>query len=83
MNEVLATSSANGLDSGGMADARPVDELRPARRHRLSSHLIHEIEIIADELIVIGRGRIVAQGSKEMLTSAVVRRFGQSISLVW
>ena len=42
-------------------------------RHRalLSSHLIHEIEIIADELIVIGRGKIVAQGSKEdMLTSA-------------
>ena len=32
----------------------------------MSSHLIHEIEIIADELIVIGRGRIVAQGSEEV-----------------
>ena len=37
----------------------------------LSSHLIHEIEVIADELVVIGRGKIVAQGSKKsMLTDA-------------
>ena len=37
----------------------------------LSSHLIHEIEMIADELVVIGSGKIVAQGSKEsMLTAA-------------
>ena len=37
----------------------------------LSSHLIHEIEVIADELVVIGSGKIVAHGSKEsMLTAA-------------
>jgi ABC-2 type transport system ATP-binding protein len=33
----------------------------------LSSHLLHEVQIIADELIVIGNGRIVAQGTKEEL----------------
>jgi ABC-2 type transport system ATP-binding protein len=33
----------------------------------LSSHLLHEVEVIADELVVIGRGRIVAQGSKAEL----------------
>ncbi len=33
----------------------------------LSSHLLHEVQIIADELIVIGRGKIVAQGSKQDL----------------
>jgi ABC-2 type transport system ATP-binding protein len=37
----------------------------------LSSHLLHEIEVIADEIIVIGRGRIVAEGTKaELLQSA-------------
>jgi ABC-2 type transport system ATP-binding protein len=30
----------------------------------LSSHLLHEIEVIADRLVVIGRGRIVADGTK-------------------
>ena len=36
----------------------------------LSSHLLHEIEVIADDLVVIGNGRIVAQGTKAELLSA-------------
>ena len=37
----------------------------------LSSHLLHEVEVIADELVIIGGGRIVAQGAKtEMLAGA-------------
>ena len=35
----------------------------------LSSHLLHEVEIIADELLIIGRGKIVAQGSKDELVA--------------
>ena len=33
----------------------------------LSSHLLHEVEMIADEMVLIGRGRIVAQGTKAEL----------------
>ena len=33
----------------------------------LSSHLLNEVELIADEIIIIGRGRIVAQGTKDEL----------------
>jgi ABC-2 type transport system ATP-binding protein len=37
----------------------------------LSSHLLHEIEVIADDIVMIGRGRIVSQGSKtELLRTA-------------
>jgi ABC-2 type transport system ATP-binding protein len=37
----------------------------------LSSHLLHEVEVIADELLVIGQGRIVARGTKaELLRNA-------------
>ena len=42
----------------------------------LSSHLLHEIEIIADDIVMIGNGRIVCQGSKSELlqaTGTVVR----------
>jgi ABC-2 type transport system ATP-binding protein len=33
----------------------------------LSSHLLNEVEQIADEMILIGRGRIVAEGTKDQL----------------
>jgi ABC-2 type transport system ATP-binding protein len=36
----------------------------------LSSHLLHEIEVIADDLVVIGNGKIVASGTKEELLAA-------------
>ncbi len=37
----------------------------------LSSHLLHEVEMIADQLIVIGSGKIVAQGTRaELLQTA-------------
>ncbi len=37
----------------------------------LSSHLLHEVEMIADEMVLIGRGKIVAQGTKaELLHTA-------------
>jgi ABC-2 type transport system ATP-binding protein len=36
----------------------------------LSSHLLHEIEVIADDLVLIGDGRIVAQGTKADLLAA-------------
>jgi ABC-2 type transport system ATP-binding protein len=44
----------------------------------LSSHLLHEVEQIADEIVMIGRGRIVAAGTKAELlantaTSTLVR----------
>ena len=37
----------------------------------LSSHLLHEVEMIADEMVLIGRGKIVAQGTKAELLHTV------------
>jgi ABC-2 type transport system ATP-binding protein len=64
---------ANGLDPAGIRWMR--DLLRGYADQGgtvlLSSHLLHEIEVIADDLVVIGNGRIVAAGTKgELLASA-------------
>src|SRR3954471_20956815 len=64
---------ANGLDPAGIRWMR--DLLRGYADQGgtvlLSSHLLHEIEVIADDLVVIGQGRIVAQGTKaELLATA-------------
>ncbi len=63
---------ANGLDPAGIRWMR--DLLRSYADQGgtvlLSSHLLHEIEVIADDLVVIGNGRIVAQGTKAELLQA-------------
>jgi ABC-2 type transport system ATP-binding protein len=63
---------ANGLDPAGIRWMR--DLLRgyadQGATVLLSSHLLHEIEVIADDLVVIGNGKIVAQGTKAELLRA-------------
>jgi ABC-2 type transport system ATP-binding protein len=63
---------ANGLDPAGIRWMR--DLLREYADQGgtvlLSSHLLREIEVIADDLVVIGNGRIVAEGPKQDLLSA-------------
>src|SRR6478672_5587787 len=60
---------ANGLDPAGIRWMRGLLKGYAERGGTvlLSSHLLHEVEIIADEMILIGRGRIVAQGDKKTL----------------
>src|SRR6478609_12025446 len=73
---LILDEPANGLDPAGIRWMR--DLLRGFADHGgtvlLSSHLLHEIEVIADDLVVIGNGRIVAQGTKaELLASSATR----------
>ena len=69
---LILDEPANGLDPAGIRWMR--DLLRGyADRGAtvlLSSHLLHEIEVVADDLVVIGNGRIVAQGTKAELLAA-------------
>jgi ABC-2 type transport system ATP-binding protein len=69
---LILDEPANGLDPAGIRWMR--DLLRGYADQGgtvlLSSHLLHEIEVIADDLVVIGNGRIVAQGTKAELLAA-------------
>jgi ABC-2 type transport system ATP-binding protein len=70
---LILDEPANGLDPAGIRWMR--DLLRGyADRGAtvlLSSHLLHEIEVVADDLVVIGHGRVVAAGTKaELLAGA-------------
>ncbi len=66
---LILDEPANGLDPAGIHWMRGLLRAYADRGGTvmLSSHLLHEVQIIADELIVIGRGKIVAQGSKQDL----------------
>jgi ABC-2 type transport system ATP-binding protein len=68
--EVLVLDEpANGLDPAGIRWMRGLLKSYADRGGTvlLSSHLLNEVELIADEMILIGRGRIVAQGDKRSL----------------
>jgi ABC-2 type transport system ATP-binding protein len=69
---LILDEPANGLDPAGIRWMRGL--LRGFADQGgtvlLSSHLLHEIEVVADDLVVIGNGRIVAQGAKSDLLGA-------------
>lgn len=69
---LILDEPANGLDPAGIRWMRDLltDFARRGGTVLLSSHLLHEIEVIADDLVVIGNGRIVAAGAKEDLLAA-------------
>ncbi len=63
----------NGLDPGGMRWLRDLLRARAANGHTIfvSSHLLAEMEHLADDLIVIDKGRVVTTGTvKGLLTAA-------------
>jgi ABC-2 type transport system ATP-binding protein len=70
---LILDEPANGLDPAGIHWMRTLLRMYADRGGTvlLSSHLLHEIEVIADEIIVIGNGKIVAEGTKaELLQTA-------------
>jgi ABC-2 type transport system ATP-binding protein len=69
---LILDEPANGLDPPGMRWMREVlrDFADRGGTVLLSSHLLHEIEVIADDIVVIGNGRIVSQGTKTELLQA-------------
>ena len=69
---LILDEPANGLDPAGIRWMRDMlrDYADRGGTVLLSSHLLHEIEVVADDIVVIGNGRIVAQGTKEALLAA-------------
>ena len=60
---------ANGLDPAGISWMRGLlaDFAADGGTVLLSSHLLREVEVLADHLVVIARGRVVADGTRQEL----------------
>ena len=78
---LILDEPANGLDPAGIRWMRGLLKSYADRGGTvlLSSHLLNEVELIADEMILIGHGRIVAQGNKKSLLAGAQ---GAATSLV-
>jgi ABC-2 type transport system ATP-binding protein len=64
---LILDEPANGLDPEGMRWMRGLlrDFADRGGTVLLSSHLLHEVEAVADQLLIIGNGEIVAAGTRE------------------
>ncbi|MEP9364103.1 ATP-binding cassette domain-containing protein [Nocardioides sp. CN2-186] len=72
---LILDEPANGLDPAGIRWMRGLLRGYAERGGTvlLSSHLLHEVEQIADEMILIGNGKIVAQGDKKSLLAGAAK----------
>ena len=70
---LMLDEPANGLDPAGIRWMRDLlrDFADRGGTVLLSSHLLREVEIIADDLVMIGHGRVVCEGSKADLVRSV------------
>jgi ABC-2 type transport system ATP-binding protein len=69
---LILDEPANGLDPAGIRWMRGLLKSYADRGGTvlLSSHLLNEVQLIADDIVMIGRGRIVAQGTPDELLSS-------------
>ena len=70
---LILDEPANGLDPAGIHWMRTLlrEFADGGGAVLLSSHLLREIEVIADHLVVIGGGRILADGSRRELLAGI------------
>jgi ABC-2 type transport system ATP-binding protein len=68
---LILDEPANGLDPAGIHWMRTLlrDFADRGGAVLLSSHLLREIEVIADHLVIIGGGRVLADGTREELVA--------------
>jgi len=67
---IILDEPMNGLDPQGIADVRNLILHLSRDLHKtlfVSSHLLNEMELIADSMLIINKGRKVAEGTKEAL----------------
>jgi len=71
---IILDEPTNGLDPQGIADVRNlILHLSNDQRKTVfvSSHLLNEIELVADSVLIINKGKKVAEGNKQELLNPV------------
>ena len=68
---VILDEPGNGLDPAGQREIRELTRelAKEGRGVLLASHLLHDVEVVSDRVVVIQKGRIIAAGTIAEITS--------------
>ena len=69
---LILDEPANGLDPKGIHEMRDLLRTRAAKGHTVlvSSHLLAEVEMLADDVVIVNRGRLITSGPLHELHEA-------------
>jgi ABC-2 type transport system ATP-binding protein len=69
---LILDEPANGLDPAGIVEMRDLMRRLKAEGHTvlISSHVLHEIELICDRIVILSHGKVVVQGRVDALLHA-------------
>lgn len=72
---LILDEPANGLDPEGIKDLRDLlkDLAKSGKGVFLSSHLLHEVELICDRVIILRKGKVITHGKVAELTMETPR----------
>lgn len=72
---LILDEPANGLDPEGIKDLRDLlrDLAKSGKGIFLSSHLLHEVELICDRVIILRKGKVITHGKVAELTTETPR----------
>ena len=73
---LILDEPTNGLDPAGIHEIRNLVKSLPGRYHctiLISSHMLSEIELIADDIGILNHGRMLYEGSLDQLRRIAVR----------
>jgi len=72
---VILDEPTSGLDPHQIVEIRKlVRELAAEKTVIFSTHILHEVEAVADRIVIISRGRIVADGTIDELRRGAMKR---------
>jgi ABC-2 type transport system ATP-binding protein len=76
---VILDEPGNGLDPAGQREIRELTRelAKEGRGVLLASHLLHEVQLVCDRVVVVQKGRVIAAG-----TIAEITRGGSSYQIV-
>ena len=68
---VILDEPGNGLDPAGQREIRELTRglAKEGRGVLLASHLLHDVEVVSDRVVVIQKGRVIAAGTIAEITS--------------
>lgn len=80
---LILDEPTSGLDPRQIADMRSLIKGMAGRRTViLSTHILPEVQITCNRVIIINKGKIAASGTPEKLTSSIQNRFEHEISAI-